>query len=127
MRSWAARLAGLGFVACALFISGGAAGSIPPPEEEITEAPLSAEPHCNVPNPGKTTRDSEVVFGLLRSRARAHQLLRWVQRHGFRRARIEREKCKYEVAIIFLSRHRAERIARQARRRGFVKVTIAVS
>jgi hypothetical protein len=66
------------------------------------------------------------VFGRFKKRARAHTLLRRVHRAGFRRARIEREDCIYEVAVIFLTKHRAERIARNARKAGW-RVRIMVS
>jgi hypothetical protein len=53
-------------------------------------------------------------------------LLRRVQRAGFGRARIEREECIFEVAVIFLTKHQAQRIARKAAKRHW-RVSILVS
>jgi hypothetical protein len=49
-----------------------------------------------------------------------------VQRQGYRRARIEREDCIYEIAIIRLRRAKAERMARRIRRAGW-QVRVMVS
>jgi hypothetical protein len=82
---------------------------------------------CRVPNPGKTTQDSEVVFGRYGSRAHARAVVRRVRQSGFRRARIEREDCIFEVAIIFLSRHRAQQIVRKAHTRHWRNARVMVS
>ena len=70
-----------------------------------------------MPHPGKTTQDYEVVFGRFGRSSRAHALLRRVQRAGFGRARIEREECIFEVAVIFLTKHQAQRIGHKAAKR----------
>jgi hypothetical protein len=66
------------------------------------------------------------VFGRRRHPLGAHVLLRRVRRSGFPATRIEREQCIYEVAIIFLTKRRAEKIARRARKAGW-NVRIMVS
>ena len=114
-------------MACALFVAVAARGSVAPPVKPPKgELTPSAALRCRPPNPGKTTRDSEVVFGRFGSRIRALLLLGRVHRKGFPRARIERESCIFEVSVIFLTRHRADRIARKARKRGW-HVRIMVS
>jgi len=123
----AATLSGICLVACALFVAVAARGSMAPPVKPPKgELSPGAALRCRPPNPGKTTQDSEVVFGRFGSRNRARLLLRRVHRNGFPRARIEREDCIFEVAVIFLTRHRAERIARKARKRGW-RVQIMLS
>jgi hypothetical protein len=110
-----------------LAVAAGARGSTPPPEEQDwVETTSSISARCQVPHPGKTTQDSEVVFGRFAKLARARTLLRRVRRSGFHRARIEREDCIYEVAVIFLTKHRAQRIARKAHKAGW-QVRIMVS
>jgi hypothetical protein len=122
----AATLSGI-CLACALLVAVAARGSIAPTEKPSDgELTPSTALRCKPPHPGKTTRDYEVVFGRFGNRIRAHLLLRRVHRKGFARARIERESCIFEVAVIFLTRHTAHRIARKARKRGFA-VRIMVS
>ena len=111
-------LSGFSLALCLLAVAAGARGSIPPPEDQdVAETTNSASARCQVPNPGKTTQDYEVVFDRFKKRARAHALLRRVHRAGFRGARIEREDCIYEVAVTFLTKHRAQRIARKAKKK----------
>ena len=124
------RLFGLWLLPLALVLAVGARGAISPPVKlpprmETTGGGVSLR--CRVPNPGKTTQDSEVVFGRFGSRARARAVVRRVRRSGFKRARIEREDCIFEVAIIFLSRHRAQQLVRKAHARHWPNARVMVS
>ena len=111
-------------VACAFIVAVAARGSAAPPEEEPI-AELSSNATCHPPNPGRTTNDYEVVFGRFRHPVRAHLYLRRVRRSGFHRARIEREDCIYEVAVIFLTKHQARRLARRASKRWRVRIMVS--
>ena len=128
MTSARARLFGLWLLPLALVLVVGARGAISPPVKlPRTEVTAGTSLSCRVPNPGKTTQDSEVVFRRFGSRARARALLRRLHRAGFPGARIEREQCIYEVAVIFLSEHRAERILQKAHKRGWSHAHVMVS
>jgi hypothetical protein len=91
----------------------------------VSEVTSVAGARCRPPNPGKTTKDYEVVFGRFRHPLRAALMLRRVRRSGFRRARIEREDCIYEVAVIFLTKRQAHRLARRASKRWRVRIMVS--
>ncbi|HEY6961696.1 MAG TPA: SPOR domain-containing protein [Gaiellaceae bacterium] len=71
------------------------------------------------PHAGRSSGDWEAVFGSSKGRAKAVTLLRRVRRKGFRCAVIERERRRYEVAVVGLhSVDAATRVVVRARREG---------